>query len=149
MIAYIILLITVSSNYTCPRLFKCLFYSVLCLDCVYILMFEQSMSKYEQYAVVDLCLSLEFRRNLRRVNVQNTLYLTERNQDQNQPLFVYIGNSSGDLSGMYYGSSNDGTGRYWLQLDPPRLLNTIRIEHNNTAQHVLVLCEILVYDKGL
>ena len=77
------------------------------------------------------------------------LYFTVANIAQYQPLSVSIGNKSGDLSSIFNGNDNDGTGRYWLQLAPPRLFNTLHIEHNNVAQDVLTLCEILVYDTGL
>ena len=82
-------------------------------------------------------------------HVCTELYLIIGNAEQDQPLLVFIGNTSGDLSSIFYGYFNNGTGRYWLQLEPPRLLNILRIEHNNTIKDVMTLCEILVYDKGL
>ena len=101
------------------------------------------ISKYCLYYPNPRCNEINF------LKTRMLLYFTVANKAQYQPLSVSIGNTSGDLSIIFNGTGNDGTGRYWLHLAPPRLFNTLHIEHTNVAQNVLTLCEILVYDTGL
>ena len=67
-------------------------------------------------------------------------------ESYSRPLTVLVGNTTTSDTIVHTGYPNDIGGNYWIELDPPMLLETIRVENNVTSR--MALCEILVYDTG-
>ena len=77
------------------------------------------------------------------------MFFSEINMNQSQAFKVEIRNSSlHDFEVIYNGNPNNGTGRYWIEIYPPRLLQYLRIAHKHDIIDVMTICEVLVYDLG-
>lgn len=76
------------------------------------------------------------------------IFLKDQNMLQERPFAIFVGNKTSELQRqkIYKGNPNSGPSMYWIVLNPPRLLQYVRIEQNTGT--TMKVCEVLVYDAG-